>query len=99
MTSELLKTTADLLKQYYLFKQEIIDYEKSINIHCEIIKSWLLTFPEKEKEWNKTIKECETNLLIMKEELNIIKHKLSLLPHIPNKKERKIIRQNKAKLK
>lgn len=84
--SELIQYTIQLRKEYYRDNQDFLNYKK----HREEIKQRL---PEYDfTSIDRSLTKMESELLNMKNEL----HKL---PHIPNKNERRIIRQNKAKQK
>lgn len=84
--SELIQYTIQLRKQYYQTKQFLKDNQENIR-KCKLLKpDYDFTSVERYSD------ELERKILIMKKEL-------SQLPHIPNKNERRIIRQNKAKQK
>lgn len=82
--SLLIKYTDDIRQKYYLGKQSIKNY-------IDLYKKFL-EFKEVDK-----IDEYEEHIRLANEELSYLKQELDSLPHIPNKQERKQIRQNKAK--
>jgi len=97
MTSKLLKETYCLRRKYYLFKQYVFDYQKKLQAFE--MSNLLLEFPDKQEHFDSMLKTYKQSLSDMFHKLKIMKDELSKYPHIPNKSERKKIRQTKAKRK
>lgn len=97
MTSKLLKETYCLRRKYYLFKQYVFDYQNKLKAFEIRMSNLLLEFPDKQEHFDSMLKTYKESLSEMFQELKIMKDELSKLPHIPNKSERKKIRQTKAK--
>lgn len=84
-------------RKYYLFKQYVFDYQNKLRDFEIRMLDLLLEFPDKQEHFESMLKNYKHSLSEMFQELKIMKDELSKLPHIPNKSERKKIRQTKAK--
>lgn len=99
MNSKLLQETYCLRRKYYLFKQYVFDYQNKLRDFEIRMLNLLLEFPDKKEHFDSMLKTYKESLSEMFQELKNMKDELSKLPNIPNKSERKKIRQLKAKRK